>query len=60
VIPEALAEFVGAMEEVWDVYELPYDSTHPVVCLDESPHPLISETRAGFVDSSGVEQVDDE
>jgi hypothetical protein len=58
VIPTASAEFVCAMEEVLDVYELPYDSTHPVVCLDESPHQLISETRAGFIDRSGVEHVD--
>lgn len=58
MIPEASAEFVCAMEEVLDVYEQPYDSNHPVVCLDESPHQLISETRAGFVDSQGIEHVD--
>ncbi len=58
MIPTASAEFVCQMEEVLDVYEQPYDSTHPVVCLDESPHQLISETRTGFVDSSGVEHVD--
>jgi hypothetical protein len=46
------------MEEVLDVYEWPYDEHHPVVCLDESPHQLISETRTGFVDSKGVEHVD--
>jgi hypothetical protein len=46
------------MEEVLDIYEQPYDSSHPVVCLDESPHQLISETRAGFVDSKGVAHVD--
>ena len=46
------------MEEVLDVYELPYDSTRPVVCLDESPHQLISETRSGFVDSKGIKHVD--
>jgi hypothetical protein len=46
------------MEEVLDVYEWPYDEHHPVVCLDESPHQLISETRTGFMDSKGVEHVD--
>ena len=46
------------MEEVLDVYERPYDQTHPVVCLDESPHQLISETRQGFVDTTGVKHVD--
>jgi transposase len=58
VIPEATAEFVCAMEEVVDVYEQPYDASHPVVCLDESPHQLISETRDSFVDSKGVQHVD--
>lgn len=46
------------MEEVLDVYEQPYDEHHPVVCLDESPHQLISETRKGFVDKAGIEHVD--
>jgi hypothetical protein len=46
------------MEEVLDVYEQPYEKSHPVVCLDESPHQLISETRVGFVDSKGIEHVD--
>ena len=46
------------MEEVLDIYEQPYDEHHPVVCLDESPHQLISATRQGFVDSSGVAHQD--
>lgn len=58
VIAEASAEFVCQMEEVLDVYEQPYDSMHPVVCLDESPHQLISEARVNFVDSKGIEHVD--
>lgn len=58
MIPTASAEFVCGMEEVLDVYEQPYDESHPVVCLDESPHQLISETRTGFVDSQGVAHVD--
>jgi transposase len=58
VIPEATAAFVCSMEEVLDVYEQPYDEQHPVVCLDESPHQLIRETRDSFVDSKGIEHVD--
>jgi transposase len=58
VIPQASAEFVCAMEEVLDVYELPYEQSCPVICLDESPRQLISETRAGFLDSKGVGHVD--
>jgi hypothetical protein len=42
------------MEEVPDVYELPYTEEHPVVCLDESPHQLIQEVRKGFTDTHGV------
>jgi len=52
------AEFVCAMEEVLDVYERPYDESCPVICLDESPHQLISEARQSFVDRKGVKHVD--
>jgi len=31
------------MEEVLDVYKLPYDEQQPVVCMDESPKQLIEE-----------------
>ena len=43
--PEQDAEFVASMEEVLDVYERPYDRTHPVICMDEQPVQLIKETR---------------
>lgn len=43
--PEQDAEFVAAMEEVLDVYAQPYDSTHPVICMDEQPVQLIKEAR---------------
>lgn len=33
------------MEEVLDVYELPYDAEQPVVCFDETSKQLIAETR---------------
>lgn len=58
VIPAATSEFVCAMEEVLDVYERPYEESYPVVCLDESPHQLISEARGSFVDSKGIKHVD--
>lgn len=32
------AEFVAYMEDVPDVYELPYNPAHPVVCMDEKPY----------------------
>jgi DDE superfamily endonuclease len=43
--PEADAEFVAGMEEVLDTYAAPYDSTHPVLCMDEQPVQLLKETR---------------
>ena len=45
MIPSVGAEFVWRMEDVLDVYALPYDPKRPVVCFDESPVQLIAETR---------------
>jgi hypothetical protein len=33
------------MENVLDIYHRPYDAAHPVVCMDETPRQLISQTR---------------
>jgi hypothetical protein len=33
------------MEDVLDLYELPYDENCPVVCMDEKPYQLLGETR---------------
>ena len=33
------------MEDVLDVYELPYDPMRPVVCMDEKPYQLLGEAR---------------
>lgn len=33
------------MEDVLDVYERPYDSKRPVVCMDEKPYQLLGEVR---------------
>ena len=33
------------MEDILDVYELPYDPLHPVVCMDEKPYQLFGEVR---------------
>jgi hypothetical protein len=43
--PDADAEFVACMEEVLDLYELPYDADYPVVCMDEQPVQLVNEVR---------------
>jgi hypothetical protein len=34
------------MEDVLDVYVIPYDPLHPTVCFDEMPKQLIAETRS--------------
>lgn len=39
------AEYVGRMEDILDVYERQYDAKKPVVCVDEKPVALISDTR---------------
>lgn len=41
--PKQDAAFVCQMEQVLEVYKRPYDSRHPVVCMDEQPKQLISE-----------------
>ncbi len=43
--PEHSAAFVAHMENVLDVYRRPYDSCHPVVCMDESPRQLIGKVK---------------
>ncbi|MEM7033803.1 MAG: IS630 family transposase [Chloroflexota bacterium] len=43
--PKHTAAFVCAMEEVLDLYCLPYNSRAPVVCLDEGLKQLISQVR---------------
>ena len=39
------AEFVACMEDVLDVYELPYNPARPVVCMDEKPYQLLGDVR---------------
>lgn len=39
------AAFVAAMEDILDLYCLPYDEKYPVVCMDEKPYQLLDEVR---------------
>jgi hypothetical protein len=41
------------MERVLDVYKRPFDPLYPVVCMDESPKQLISETKVPIPASPG-------
>jgi DDE superfamily endonuclease len=43
--PEQDGQFVARMEQVLEVYRLPLDPRRPVVCMDEQPYQLISESQ---------------
>lgn len=44
--PEQDGAFVARMEHVLNVYARPYNPRFPVVCMDEQPFQLLSETRS--------------
>ena len=44
--PEQNGEFVCHMEDILEVYRRPLSPRHPLVCMDEMPCQLVSETRA--------------
>ena len=47
------------MEDVLDLYAEPYDPAYPVVCFDESPYQMISETRVPVpVEQGKPERID--
>jgi len=54
--PRANAEFVYHMEDVLDVYKRPMNPQIPLVCVDETPEQLISETRQAVPMQSGQPQ----
>ncbi len=43
--PKENATFVARMEDILDIYELPYDPELPVICMDEKPYQLLGENR---------------
>jgi len=54
--PEQNADFVAKMEDVLDVYALPYDENCPVICLDEKPYQLLDECREPIAMRQGKPQ----
>jgi hypothetical protein len=44
-IPELTPEFIERMEDVLNLYEKPYNSNEPVICLDEKPVQLLNDSR---------------
>ena len=47
------------MEDVLQVYQLPYDRRYPVVCMDEASKQLISEVNAPLPLRAGQVQCED-
>ena len=44
------------MEDILDIYELPYNPLRPVVCMDKKPYQLLGETREHLPMRSGDNQ----
>lgn len=55
-IPKVGADFVWRMEDILELYQQPYDAQVPVVCFDERPIQLISETRSPIPAQPGSPQ----
>jgi hypothetical protein len=55
-LPTVSPEFVWRMEDVLELYAEPYDPAYPVVCFDESPYQMISETRVPVPAKQGKPQ----
>jgi len=52
-------EFIQRMEEILDLYKLPYNRREPVVCLDEKPVQLLTSKRKGIAMGPGYLAVQD-
>lgn len=50
---------MARMEQVLDIYKLPYNERFPVVCMDESPKQLIGNTRLEVPMGEGKEKRED-
>lgn len=53
-IVEMDSRFIARMEEILNLYALPYDEQYPTVCFDERPCFLIGEEVAGLEMKSGA------
>lgn len=58
-VAELDEEYIRRMEEVLDIYEKPYDSRHPVICMDEKTACLEEDKRASMEGKPGnIKKVD--
>jgi hypothetical protein len=49
------------MEDILDIYCLPYDENYPVICMDEKPYQLLGEVRESIPMAAGrVRKIDSE
>src|SRR3954470_16296371 len=58
-IPSVSAAFVCCMEDVLHLYAEPHDPARPVVCFDELPYQLVSDSRPPLPRQPGVPVRDD-
>lgn len=59
--PEQNASFVAAMEDVLDIYCLPYNPEIPVICIDEKPYQLLDERREPLpMEQNSPQKIDNE
>ena len=52
-------DFIACMEDVPDVYKLPYNAERPVVCMDEKPYQLLGDVREPLPMRPGDDQKTD-
>ena len=45
-IGELTPEYIKRMEDILDLYELPYNNLEPVICFDEKSHHLVEDVRS--------------
>jgi hypothetical protein len=57
IFPEHPAEFVAPMEDVLEIYHLPYDPNRPVIWMDEPPVQLVQETRLPLPAQPGPSEI---
>lgn len=43
--PDEDADFVANMEDILDVYQMPYDPLRPLWCMDEKPYQILGNSR---------------
>jgi hypothetical protein len=51
--PKQNADFVAHMEDILEVYTLPYDPEIPLICMDEKPYQLLGEELEALPIKSG-------